>query len=619
MDPRRFEALKASGRLPSPSGLAVAISDLLRRDDYLVEDVSHLVQSDPVIAGYILKFSNKAAYHQGRPFVSLSKAIFALGAFRVRDLVLGFSLLQSRNKVSCGDFDLEKFWSRSLAAAIANQELAAYVRIAAEENFTLGLLSGIGELSMATLFPDDYAGLAAQASNAGELLSLERKHFDIDHRELCSAFLSEWGIPEALIRVVYFHEQPEMVEFKEGSRLQTLTLSLHFARKLADLCLAREQQRWEMLSRLMTVGARLGIGSEELARLADRVVTQWREWGEMLKIQTSILPPFSEMLASPVFHDESASATGAVRILPLHRILLIGGYDENGLKRLLDGTGWDVMTSGYELAYQGEDPQIVVADLDLPKQEIVSFCRQVRARVPECYFIVMAKADAVTELSRAAASSIDDFLTKPVDANTFQMHLRNASRMLILKDEIRRERIGFMNSSDSWARGRRTLLRTATTDPLTQIPNRLHGEDFLSLEWTSARHSCRPLACLMLDIDHFKRINDRYGHAMGDAVLCQVVSIILGSLRSEDLAFRYGGEEFVIICPGANLQTAQHVGERIRQAVQNASFPGLESDVTLSAGVACARPSHHDYRDLLRDADEALYRAKQNGRNRVEA
>ncbi|HQT26862.1 MAG TPA: GGDEF domain-containing protein, partial [Burkholderiales bacterium] len=186
-------------------------------------------------------------------------------------------------------------------------------------------------------------------------------------------------------------------------------------------------------------------------------------------------------------------------------------------------------------------------------------------------------------------------------------------------EEIRRERRGFMNSYDSWAKGRRTLLKTATTDPLTQLPNRLHGEDFLSMEWTSARHSGRPLACLMLDLDHFKRINDRYGHGVGDEVLCQVVEIILGSLRSEDLAFRYGGEEFVVICPGANLHTALQVGERIRHTVQDAAFPQIGHTVTLSIGVSVAKDSHHGYKDLLRDADEALYRSKQKGRNRVEA
>lgn len=624
MDNQQYEELKASGRLPSPSGVALAIIELLRQDDYRIDEVTHLVQSDPAIAGCILKFANIPAFNHGRSFVSLDKAVFALGAFRVRDLVLGFSLIQSSSNVSCGDFDLDQFWSRSLAAAIANQQLAGYVKIAAEENFTLGLLSGVGELSMATLFPDSYAGLVDQASSVGELLSMERGHFDIDHRELCAAILTEWGLPEVFVRVVYFHEQMEMVEFMEGSRFQLLTLSLHFARRLAELCLAKEHQRWEMLSKLVTVGARLGIGSDDLSQLADRIVSAWREWGETLKIRTRNLPPFAEMLASapPVFHEESSGVAGSERTSSRPRILLIGsdGDGAAGVKPLLDDSEWDAVTADSKdgLPVLSGPAQIVVADLDVPQQDVIALCLHIRESAPESYIIVVAPSGEVPALSRALESGIDDFLIKPVNANALEMRLRNARRMLVLREEIRRERRGFMTSSDSWAKGHRRLLQTAMTDPLTQLPNRLHGEDFLSLEWTSAHHSGRPLGCLMLDIDHFKRINDRYGHGIGDAVLCQIVNLIHGSLRSEDLAFRYGGEEFAVICPGASLQTALQIGERIRHAVESASFAQIDNIITVSIGGAVAHNGHQGYKDLLRDADQALYRAKHAGRNRVE-
>ena len=630
MDPRRYEELKASGRLPSPGGVALSIIKLLQQDDYRIEDVSHLVQSDPAIAGCILKFANGVALRQGRPIVSLPKAVFALGAFRVRDLVLGFSLLQSGSGASCGTFDLDRFWSRSLATAIANQELAFYVQIASEENFTLGLLSGVGELSMAALFPDAYGEIAARAADLDELVSLEREFFDIDHREICAALLAEWGLPEVLVSAAFFHEELDAAGFSEGLRTQLLTLSLHFARKLAEICLASEQMRWGMLSSLVTVGARLGIGSDDLTRLADRIVASWQEWGHTLKIQTRSLPPFSEILASapPIFQEKRKGALGPDASQARTKVLLIGQDHDGaaGFASLLDSAEWEISEArsceeGLLCALR-ESPRIAVCDLDLPPEGAAQFCRRIRenAALRDVFIIVVAPGEEGLRLNQAFEAGADDFLTQPLSEHAILMRLRNAQSMLLLREEIRRERRGLVNSADNWAKGRRKLLQSAMTDPLTRLPNRRHGEDFLSLEWTTARHCGRPLACLMLDIDFFKRINDKYGHGGGDAVICQLVSLVKGCLRSEDLAFRYGGEEFVVICPGANLQTAASMGERIRHAVEIASFSLGEGDipVTVSIGVGVQHAGHETYEDLLNDADRALYLAKQSGRNRVE-
>ncbi|HQT26863.1 MAG TPA: response regulator, partial [Burkholderiales bacterium] len=132
--------------------------------------------------------------------------------------------------------------------------------------------------------------------------------------------------------------------------------------------------------------------------------------------------------ATPVFHDEEVSATGSVRILPLHRILLIDRKDESDLKNLLVDTGWDVETAVDGLSFSGEPPQIVVADLDMPRQDAIAFCVQMREKAPDSFFIGLAQPGEIPELSRSVESSVDDFLIKPIDANTFMMHLRNASR-----------------------------------------------------------------------------------------------------------------------------------------------------------------------------------------------
>ena len=165
------------------------------------------------------------------------------------------------------------------------------------------------------------------------------------------------------------------------------------------------------------------------------------------------------------------------------------------------------------------------------------------------------------------------------------------------------------------------MSNVAMTDPLTHLSNRRHGMDFLSAEWAFANANNLPLACMMIDIDHFKHINDQNGHKAGDMVLVKLANLLQASTRSGDLIFRYGGEEFCMICPGATLETALAVAERTRQNIAHQHFhlESFDIPVTVSIGVSIMIPTHANEEALVHDADSALYRAKENGRNRVES
>jgi len=264
-----------------------------------VPDLVQLVQSDPAIAGRLLKFANAAAFGRTRPIVSLQRAIVALGAFRVRDLVISFSVMHSHTSGQCAAFDYAAFWGHSLATGIACQELAHFAQISSEEIFTIGLLARVGELAMASLYPDEYATVLLKAQGAqSELASLERERFAMDHLQLGATMLAEWGMPEILIRAAYHHEEPDVADFADGSRLQTLTHSLNFARSLAEVCMADEESRWSLLPGLLTRAARLGISGDALNDMVDRMVRRWREWGATLQVRTQEMPPFAEILAA---------------------------------------------------------------------------------------------------------------------------------------------------------------------------------------------------------------------------------------------------------------------------------------------------------------------------------
>ena len=142
-----------------------------------------------------------------------------VGLPMVRQLVLGFSVLSDHRNGKCNAFNYQEFWSSSLATAIANQALSAQAKTSSEETFTCGLLSGIGKLTLATLFPDKYAKVLSTAagSSPDELLRLEQEQFDTDHNELAAALLKEWGFPVILIETVCHHEHPEKGDFQAGS------------------------------------------------------------------------------------------------------------------------------------------------------------------------------------------------------------------------------------------------------------------------------------------------------------------------------------------------------------------------------------------------------------------
>jgi diguanylate cyclase (GGDEF)-like protein len=160
--------------------------------------------------------------------------------------------------------------------------------------------------------------------------------------------------------------------------------------------------------------------------------------------------------------------------------------------------------------------------------------------------------------------------------------------MLLLREEIQRERRGIMRSTDEFAVAHKRLLQEALTDALTQLPNRRHGLDFLASEWAFAQSNGLPMACLLMDIDHFKRINDTYGHAAGDAVLRQLADLLKRASRVEDLVFRYGGEEFAAVLPNASARAAAQIADRIRTLVERYTFLWDQKTipVTLSIGVA---------------------------------
>jgi diguanylate cyclase (GGDEF)-like protein len=158
----------------------------------------------------------------------------------------------------------------------------------------------------------------------------------------------------------------------------------------------------------------------------------------------------------------------------------------------------------------------------------------------------------------------------------------------------------------------------AATDSLTGLPNARAVQDTLKLLVAQASRMLWPLGTVLLDLDHFKDINDTFGHGIGDEVLAAVGVALQSTVRESDFVGRYGGEEFIMLLPDADRETTLQVAERVRTAIADINVLEGDSAVTASFGVAVFPENAPDAARLVRNADRALYRAKANGRNRVE-
>ncbi len=168
---------------------------------------------------------------------------------------------------------------------------------------------------------------------------------------------------------------------------------------------------------------------------------------------------------------------------------------------------------------------------------------------------------------------------------------------------------------DALAEDVKTLQHLASTDPLTGLANRRGGERHIANEISRAKRERRPLSCILFDIDRFKEVNDTFGHQAGDQLLRDVSTLLRRSVRAYDILVRWGGEEFLLVLPGADLATARVLAERVRVAVESLDVEGI-GRVTISAGAATFE-TDYDFAMTLRTADQRLYQAKAAGRNRV--
>jgi|HubBroStandDraft_6_1064221.scaffolds.fasta_scaffold152177_3 two-component system cell cycle response regulator len=283
----------------------------------------------------------------------------------------------------------------------------------------------------------------------------------------------------------------------------------------------------------------------------------------------------------------------------LSRTLLRAGYEtiavENGQEALA------------ELMKEGA-PRIALLDWVMPLKDGVEVCREIRRRNVSnyTYLILVSSRESTEDIVAGLEAGADDYITKPCNTDELKARLRTGLRILQLEDRL--------------VEARESMRFKATHDVLTTLWNRGAILELLSMELGRSRREASCTAVMMCDIDHFKSINDRFGHAAGDDVLRDVSKRFQNAVRTYDMVGRYGGEEFLIILNGCDSESAVSRAEDLRQAIGGKPITtGSEAlQVTVSLGLALSS----DYRgcsveEIVHEADTALYAAKESGRNCV--
>jgi diguanylate cyclase (GGDEF)-like protein len=286
------------------------------------------------------------------------------------------------------------------------------------------------------------------------------------------------------------------------------------------------------------------------------------------------------------------------------------------LSDVLTANGYDAITAanGVEaLAILDRDESIdlVLLDMSMPEPDGFDILRRLKSyERREIPVICLSGRSAVEDKVAGLKLGAEDYLAKPFDVQELFARMARPLRVKRVLERLDRAKAAAEHLS--------------LTDPLTGLPNRRDLERRLREEIDRSNRTSEPLGCLIIDVDRFKQVNDEYGHAAGDAVLAQVSSALQASLRSFDVVGRFGGDEFVALLPGANLEGARQVAEALCDVIATLAVSVTPRHgvlhLSISVGAVSHDPGiHEDAAALLDRADAALLEAKRSGRNRVEA
>jgi diguanylate cyclase (GGDEF)-like protein len=303
------------------------------------------------------------------------------------------------------------------------------------------------------------------------------------------------------------------------------------------------------------------------------------------------------------------------------RILVVDDHEDNIelLRARLEARGYEVegASDGQAAldAVQRTCPDLILLDVMMPKMDGMEVVKRLKANkgLPFIPVIMQTALDSTENKVEGLDAGADDYITKPINFAELEARVNSLLRIKTLQSDLAARERELSDLNDK-------LRLISLTDGLTEVENRRSLEMHLHEMWQHSMRLHEPIALIICDIDKFKLVNDNYGHQAGDSVLKEFAQLLKSEAREIDRVGRYGGEEFLLILSGTVLDAAVTFAERLREKVEGHTFSytGATLRRTMSCGVAASpHPRVKDQEALLRAADDALYVAKETGRNRV--
>ncbi len=282
------------------------------------------------------------------------------------------------------------------------------------------------------------------------------------------------------------------------------------------------------------------------------------------------------------------------------------------LEKILTNMDFEVVSckdglDAWQVTQSKNTPRILVLDWMMPGMDGLEICRKIReqAREPYTFILLLTSKSKSDDFIEGMEAGADDYITKPFNNSELRARLKAGKRIVELNEELLSVRDHFENQ--------------ATHDKLTGLYNRHYMVKTLEDELARALRYKTDLSCILLDLDCFKDVNDRFGHSFGDLVLREFSETLKQNIRKTDIAVRYGGEEFMVLLPHTNIAGAQIVAEKVRSASEKRMYDDGNNSITVTVSIGIASVKQNllaESKEIMACADKALYQSKAEGRNR---
>jgi diguanylate cyclase (GGDEF)-like protein/putative nucleotidyltransferase with HDIG domain len=648
--------------LPTFPQVAAKILAATQDESRSVQDVARLIERDQAVATKMLRVANSAMFGSRRQIRTVPHAAAMLGMENVRKYTLAIAVFGA---AAMGDESLEEArrreWIHALAVAVTSRALGERLETGDPSSLVVaGLVHDAGKAALEVVRPGRYAQVVSRAKERRlDLLSAERTVYGTDHCLVGAEMARLWALPEDLEQVMASHHDTSVVESAQSGEIGTLHI-VHLANFLCHTIGLGSHVDTPPIHADVAAWGALGIDVTNMVDLLGEVEAEVHGSLDDFDLGAVDLAEYCE-LADEVGEPAHGMAldTDPARQQLRRRIVDLSLVTDGVLSLGDEATAEEILTATAEGPLgQLDFDRILVYRVAADRAHLEPLASHGVRRSDEPPVISMvgdrdplvaaalSGKPAKLRVGREFAPGDSELLDwlEPSSLAVVPLRVDGATSAVILVDNTPSWRTMAAEDMDllvsigkqlELALGRaaayeRLLRRTgqlqdmAWRDPLTGLHNRGYLEEALRREMATARDTGKPLSILMLDVDHFKSVNDTYGHKAGDEVLQAIARIARDRLRNLDLLCRYGGEEFTALLPGTPKVVGTVPAESVRRAVADASLAGVVPDapdlrVTVSVGLATFPDDAQTAEDLIELADEALYKAKATGRNRVVA